>query len=847
MTLKELKEGESAFITKVKGRGAFRKRIIEMGFIVGKQVSVIKKAPLRDPIEYNLMGYNVSLRRNEAELIEIEKRSPKSAVHAFNGVIDIPEVDIVSTLSTEKKTCTLTNLENKTINIALVGNPNCGKTTIFNYASKSKERVGNYSGVTIESKTAHFNYKGYKINITDLPGTYSITSYTPEELYVRNYIFNEIPDIVLNVLDSTNIERNMYLTTQLIDMDIKMVVALNMFDEFTELGDNFAYDELGKMIGIPMVPTVGSKGQGLAELFDRIIKVFEDKDATVRHIHINYGQSIESSITRIQKHIKTPDNLSLTRIVCPRFLSIKLLEGDKEEIQRLDNIQNKNEILLQVKKEQKSLESIYNENIETIITDAKYGFIEGALKETMDSSDKEPHTKSKKIDNFLTHPILSYPIFLLFMFLSFQATFTIGAKPQEWIENFTSWIGDLVLNFIPAGILQDLIVDGVIGGVGGVFSFLPNILILFFFISLMEDSGYMARVAFIVDKLMHKIGLHGRSFIPLLMGFGCNVPAIMATRTIESRRDRLITMLITPLMSCSARYTVYVLFISAFFSKYQGLILFSLYLGGIILAAFIALAFKKALSKQEEIPFVMELPPYRMPTPKAIFKHTWGKGAQYLKKIGGTILFASILIWALGYFPRSNESTKQIDQQITKLEAQYSNLSNISNPKTIEIKNTISEQIDELSLKKEFIRQEHSYIGKIGKGIEPVIQPLGFDWKMGVSLIAGGAAKEIVISTMGVLYQTKATENDAGNLVKKIQAQKYEKGPKAGEKVFTPLVAISFLVFILIYFPCIGVIAAIRKEAGKWKYAVFLAVYTTSLAWVMSFIIFQFGKLIGLG
>ena len=826
MTLKDLKEGEVGYITNVKGRGAFRKRIIEMGFIVGKQVKVIKKAPLKDPIEYNLMGYNVSLRRNEAELIEVNSTLCKSNCSNYNGVMKLDQEN------SQRET------NGKVINVALVGNPNCGKTTIFNCASNSKERVGNFSGVTIESKTAHFTYKGYKIIITDLPGTYSITSYTPEEIYVRNFIFENIPDVILNVADSSNIERNLYLTTQLIDMDLKVVLALNMFDEFKETGNDFQYNQLGKMIGIPMVPTVGRKGQGLSDLFDRIIDVHNDIDPDIRHIHINYGEAIEKAISNIQKQIKIPENIAITRVVCPRFFSIKLLEGDEEELKRLEGLSNKKDILQTLEKEKKRLEGLFNENIETIITDAKYGFIEGALKETMSVKNEPSHTKSKKIDSFLTHQFLSYPIFLLFMFLTFQTTFILGEKPQQWIESLVNQLGNIANLHLPEGIIQDLICDGIIGGIGGVLSFLPNILILFFFISLMEDSGYMARVAFIVDKFMHKIGLHGRSFIPLLMGFGCNVPAIMATRTIESKRDRLITMLITPFMSCSARYAVYILLISAFFTKYQGLILFSLYLGGILLAGIVALVFKKALSKQKEIPFVMELPPYRMPTPKAILKHTWGKGSQYLKKIGGTILFASLLIWALGYFPRNNTHTEKIDLQLNKeiaLQKQASVSDSISYEKSIQ----------DLKFKREYVRQEHSYIGQLGKTIEPVIEPLGFDWKMGVSLVAGGAAKEIVISTLGVLYQTQTDEGSNDYLVQKIKTQKYASGPREGKNVFTPLVALSFLIFILIYFPCIGVIATIKKEAGKWKYAIFSAVYTTCLAWIISFIVYQGGLLLG--
>ncbi|HEY9115557.1 MAG TPA: ferrous iron transport protein B, partial [Bacteroidales bacterium] len=791
----------------------------------GKQVIVVKNAPLRDPIEYNILGYEVSLRRSEARLIEIAEKTSKAEINnRYNGVLQIEQSLKIAPVE-----------KSKVINVALVGNPNSGKTTIFNFASHSKERVANYGGVTVDAKQAKFKQNGYTFNLVDLPGTYSITSYTPEEIYVKDHLINELPDVVLNVIDSSNLERNLYLTTQLIDMDLKVVMALNMWDEFTEKGDKFDYKSLGKMTGIPMIPTTGSKGTGIPELFDKIIEVYEDRDSTVRHIHINYGKQIEQSIKSLQSQINIRGNEDITSKVAPRYLAIKLLEQNEEELKRIEVCSNKNDIFAVAKQEIDRLEKASNDTIETLITDAKYGFIEGALKETLKPAPfLDKLTKSRLIDNIVTSKLLSYPIFLFAIWLTFQATFIIGDYPMQWIEWTVSWIGTQLSVILPDGIFKDMLVDGVVGGVGGVIVFLPNILILFFFITLMETTGYMARVAFIVDKLMHKIGLHGKSFIPMLMGFGCNVPAIMATRTIENKNDRMVTMLILPFMSCSARYPVYVLIISAFFTAYKGTILFGIYLIGILLAGIVAWVMKKTIFKVETIPFVMELPPYRIPTVRSVLKQTWFKGEQYLRKMGTIILVASIIIWALGYFPTG----KEIDQEMNKKIATYE--------ATVIDANAENESIiSGFELERQRLKQENSYIGRLGKFIEPIIRPLGFDWKMGVSLIAGSAAKEVVISTMGVIYQTDPNVNENQSLISRIQDEKYESGPKKGQSVFTPLVAFSFMLFILIYFPCIAVIAAIKNESGQWKWSAFLAVYTTALAWTVSFITFQIGSLLG--
>ena len=837
MTLADLKTGEKAVIVKVKGRGAFRKRIIEMGFVVGKQVIVIKNAPLKDPIEYNILGYEVSLRRSEASLIEVTTNGETETHNDYKGVLQIEQSLQISPVK-----------KSKTINVALVGNPNSGKTTIFNIASHSKEKTGNYGGITVDAKTAKFEFRGYTFLLVDLPGTYSITSYTPEELYVRDHLINELPDVILNVIDTSNLERNLYLTTQLIDMDRKVVMALNMWDEFEEKGDQFDYHALGKMIGIPMVPTVGSRNKGMDKLFEKIIDVYEDRDPTVRHIHINYGYRIEKAIQRLQDLLKKEGNEFLTIKVAPRYTAIKLLEHDEEELKRIEECPNASEIIKAADEEIKEIEKLRNESLETIITDAKYGFIEGALRETLKPAEQENKiTRSRIIDRVLTNKFLSYPIFLLAIWFTFQATFLIGDYPMQWIGQLVSATGKLLSRIMPDNIFKDLIIDGILGGVGGVIVFLPNILILFFFITLMEASGYMARIAFIVDKLMHKVGLHGKSFIPMLMGFGCNVPAIMATRTIENKTDRLVTMLIIPFMSCSARYPVYILIISAFFTDYRGSLLFAIYLTGVFLAGVVAWIMKKTIFRVEAVPFVMELPPYRVPVLKSVLRQTWFKGEQYLRKMGTIILAASIIIWALGYFPRGEEIDREMNGKIQQVEQFYLakiSKKDIPEKEIVQLTAEKDTQLHKLRLEQQQRKQEHSYIGKIGKFVELVIYPLGFDWKMGVSLVAGSAAKEIVISTMGVLYQTDPNVGES-SLIEKIREQKYVNGPRKGQPVFTPLVALSFMLFILIYFPCIAVVAAIKNESGSWKWSLFLVVYTTFLAWLVSFIIYQMGTLLG--
>lgn len=818
MKLSQLKDKDEGYITKVRGRGAFRKRITEMGFVKGKKIVVVKNAPLKDPIEYSIMGYEVSLRKSEAALIEVitKEEAQKLDINKFNGVI------------TEETLKTSAKSKGNEIQVALVGNPNSGKTTLFNFASRSREHVGNYSGVTVDSKTAHFKLDDYSFNITDLPGTYSLSAYSPEELFVRKFILKEIPDVVINVVDASNLERNLYLTTQLIDMDIKVVIALNMYDELKQKGDDFDFESLGKMIGIPIIPTISSKGYGIKTLFKKVIDVYEDNDSSVRHIHINYGKDVEQSIHNIQEVIWKNERISDT--VSSRYYAIKLLEKDSSAKRTLSTWENYTEIKSVAEKEIKKIESLLQEDSETIITDSKYGFIAGALKETYKGNINTRRKKTEQIDHFLTHKYLGFPIFIFFMWFMFQATFSLGQYPMDWIDKLVLLFSNFIHTIMPNGALKDLLINGIIGGVGGVIVFLPNILILFFFISLMEDTGYMARTAFIMDRIMHKIGLHGRSFIPLIMGFGCNVPAIMATRTIENRHNRILTMLINPFMSCSARLPVYVLIISAFFPNHPGTVLFSIYAIGIIVAALMAILFKKTIFKSNEVPFVMELPPYRVPTIKNTLRHMWHKGAQYLQKMGGVILIASIIIWALGYYPKNVNYTKNYDNEI-----------NIAKDNQALNQEQKSREINKLITNKNSEKQASSYIGQIGKFIEPVMRPLGFDWKMSVSLLSGVAAKEIVVSTMGVLYQAGTNENDiANNLSIRLQNDRNENG----DLNFSPLIAYGFLIFILLYFPCVASIAAIKKESGHWKWALFTVVYTTFLAWFFAFAIYQIGSLI---
>lgn len=790
-----------------------------MGFIRGKEVKVIKNAPFNGPFEFKILNYNVSLRKSEADLIEVIPVKEYSAAENgnFAGVIErnvkLPDLSEYS----------------RTINIALVGNPNCGKTTLFNYISGSREKVGNYSGVTVDINKASFKTRGYTFNFYDLPGTYSLTAYSKEEIFVRKFIYEQTPDIVINVLDATNLERNLFLTTQLIDMDLRIVAALNMYDELERKKFVFKKEKLARLLGIPIIPTISSKGIGLDSLIDKVIEVFEGRDTISRHIHINYGRDLEDAIHMVRAKIR--ENKPLTDKISSRFLAIKMLEKDEQVLELLSHYPNFGQIKEIADREIQKIESLENEESETVITDAKYSFISGALKETWFDPQGVKKTRSEKIDSVLTHKYLGFPIFTGIIFLIFYATFKLGARPMDWIDLGVAQTGEFVAGVMPEGMLRDLLVNGIISGAGSVLVFLPNILILFLFISLLEGTGYMARAAFIMDNIMHRFGLHGRSFIPMIMGFGCNVPAILATRSMRNRGDRILTMLIIPFMSCSARLPVYILIISAFFKKYQPLVLIGIYAVGILFAFITAQILNKTVFKNKETPFVMELPTYRLPTMRNVLFHMWDKTRHYLRKIGTVILLGVIIIWALEYFPRETKNTAAVLSQIEQ----------IKNNSAFE-ESEKSRQIAGLEIQLESERLTNSYLGRIGKVIEPVMRPLGFDWKMSIALLAGLPAKEIVISTMGVLYQARSDESTV-NLQHKLQNETYTTGKHAGKKVFTTPTVLAFLVFILLYFPCIGVVATIKNEAGSWKWAVFAVTYTTTLAWLAAFLFYNIGNL----
>lgn len=834
MKLSDLNTGEQGVIVKVNGHGSFRKRLIEMGFIAGKKVTVVLNAPLKDPIEYEILGYKLSLRRSEAEQIEVISESEAKEVMKKDSSFDTIYADdcdeewslnnLMKKLAEERK---------HVIRVALVGNPNCGKTSLFNIASGSHEHVGNYSGVTVDAKEGRFEYKGYKFVLVDLPGTYSLSAYSPEELYVRKNLIDNVPDVVINVVDASNIERNLYLTAQVIDMNLRVVMALNMYDELKDKGDELDIKQLGYLLGMPVCPTVSRDGTGIPELFDTVIKIYTQSDPKLaRHIHINHGAELEKSIDRIKLLLQK--NQSLRDKYSTRYLAIKYLEDDKDIEKIIDTLPNRDEIISARVIEEQRIIDLLHTNTESAIVDAKYAFIQGALAETYKPhQDATPRkTITDKIDAVVTNKWMAFPIFIAVLYLIFQTTFAVGDYPMQWIDWFVGKFGDFVATFMADGWLKDLVVDGIISGVGSVLVFLPNILILYFFISLMEDSGYMSRAAFIVDKLMHKIGLHGKSFIPMVMGFGCNVPAIMATRAIESRKSRMITIAIIPFMSCAGRLPIFVLLAGAFFPHNAALVLLGIYLLGIVLAILSAIVLSKFV-KDDDLPFVMELPPYRIPTAKAIWRHTWEKGQQYLQKMATTILICSVIIWFLGYFPKNKELMAAQEEYATLAQTPAGRLS--ANADDVDVnaatatKKELMTRIDSLYA----YQQENSYIGQLGRMVSPALDPLGFNWKMDVGLLTGIAAKELVVSTLGVMYSEGAKVSEGRDMSEDTQLQ------SALVNDVTPAAALSFMVFILLYFPCVATFVAIKNETGKWRWAVACCAYTMAVAWIMSFIVYR--------
>ncbi|MDR2511605.1 MAG: ferrous iron transport protein B [Bacteroidales bacterium] len=770
MTLLDLKAGDIALIERVRGRGAFRTRIVEMGFVKGREVRLVRYAPLKDPIDFLVLNSEVSLRGEEAKLIDVVIKGSKESY----GKIDV-EKKFTPTENRPDINRRSYKTPSAKLKICMVGNPNSGKTSLYNAITGEFEHVGNYGGVTVDSKTMSFQFQNIDIQLTDLPGTYSLSAISPEERFVQITLLEQKPDIIINVVDATHLERNLYLTTQLIDMDQRVVLALNMSDELDKLGDKLNDQLLSELLGMPIVRTVAHNKQGIEELIQTVVKSFNEEEKISRHIHITYDNNCEKAIRKIQTEVLKIKNLNPN--LSSRFLAIKFLEHDTEFIEKLLIVDDVAPLNAVAEEERVQLRHIYNDEPPHILSEQRYAFIDGALKETYTinhiNRDKK-HSFNNKIDRILTHKILGFPIFLGILFIMFSTTFILGKLPTDGLQKVVRWlIEDFLPNQIPDtwSIAKPLLIDGVVQGIGAVVVFLPNILLLFFFISLMEGSGYMARVAFIMDKLMHSLGLHGKSFIPFVIAFGCNVPAIMATRTIENRKDRIVTMLILPFIPCFSRYMIFSTLITTVIIGsnvfYGGLLMFGIYLFGMLVAILSALFFHKVLLRHTETPFVMEMPPYRIPTAKYIFHTLWLKSKQFLQKMGGVILLASMVIWFLQYFPDPNHA---IDK---------------------------------------------SFLASIGQFIEPIFRPLGFDWKMVIALLAGIPAKEVVASTIDILSIN-----------------------------FTPLSALSFIVFTLLYIPCIAVIVAVKKESKSWKWASFLTFYTISVAYLFSLIVFQIGSLL---
>jgi ferrous iron transport protein B len=716
------------------------------------------------------------------------------------------------------------------ITIALAGNPNSGKTTIFNNLTGMRQHVGNYPGVTVEKKTGVVEYKGYRINVVDLPGTYSLTAYSEEEIVARNFIVNERPDVVVDVIDTSNLERNLYLAVQLMELNTPLVLAFNMVDVAKKAGKIINTELLSELLGVFIVETIGSKEVGSKELLEAVIKTVNT--GRVKKVEIKYGDEVENEIARITAVLEEQKIPTFNFSV--RWIAVKLLEQDADIIEKI-----KKEAGERYKKIEKAvaasishITSIMRSTPEVIIADARYGFIKGALLEASKEITRTVPDRSEKIDRILTSRISGVPIFLFIMWLMFQFVFTLGKYPVGWLETVFEKFSALIENVVGYDLIRSLLVDGVIGGVGSVITFTPNMILLFFAIAILEDSGYMARAAFVMDRVMHKIGLHGKSFIPLIIGFGCTVPAYMGSRILENKKDRLVTMHINTFMSCGARLPVYVLFAGAFFPAIAGNVIFSIYLIGVLMVIIMARVLRVTRFRGESEPFVMELPAYRMPTFKGLFIHTWERTWLYLKK-AGTIIFAmSILIWILFTFPVIGDNySRDYNSQIEEAELLYSS----GEITTDEYDNTISE----IEAKMAGERLAYSSAGRIGHFLEPVFRPLGFDWKMSVATVSGIAAKEVIVSTMGTLCSIE----DSGTLSTSEGAgEESDSLKKALGKDYTPLVGYNFMLFTLLYFPCLSAMAVFRKEAGT-KEMLFQMGYTLLLAWIVSFLVFQIGRL----
>lgn len=740
------------------------------------------------------------------------------------------------------------------LTIALAGNPNSGKTTIYNALTGARQHVGNYPGVTVEKKESVITYGNRQLKIIDLPGTYSLTAYSVEEVVARNVIINEKPDVVVDIIDSSNLERNLYLAIQLMELRIPLVFVFNMKDVAQEMGIKIDIKSLSHLFGVPIIETVGSKGNGVNNIIDEAIKAASVSE--IKYPIITYDKVIEKYVGSVEELIKT--HSQSIENYNTRWLAVKLLEGDKDVMQ----IVSSPVVAEEVKRADMDINKILGDSPETAIASARYGFISGACQECVITTVESRHNMSDAIDSVLVNRVLGIPIFLGLMYLVFQLTFTLGDPFMGWIERFFGFLGDKANELITHDLLRSLIADGIIGGVGGVIVFLPNIIFLFIAIAILEASGYMARVAFIMDKVMHRIGLHGKSFIPFLIGFGCSVPAIMATRTLDNQRDRILTMLVTPFMSCGARLPIYLLIIPAFFDKNQALVLWVIYLIGIVLGIVIAKILGMTVLKGESAPFVMELPPYRVPTLKGVLIQMWERSWLYLKKAGTIILFVSIVMWALTVFPLFPEEkaaeyenglleleqvvkskTAELerigyviadDEYMQEAESINAKLSEDELAKADEIMaelETATLQIEEINNKLAEAELEYSAAGRIGKFIEPVLAPIGFDWKIGTALIGAFAAKEVFVAQMGIVYSLGEAAEDSEALRDKLREN------------YSPLVGFAIMVFALLSAPCMATFAIVKRESNSWKWAFFQFFGMTIVAYIVTLIIYQAGRL----
>ncbi len=711
-------------------------------------------------------------------------------------------------------------MSEKTLRIALAGNPNAGKTTIFNALTGAHHKVGNYPGVTVEKLEGDLSRAGRQYCLIDLPGIYSLTAYSIDEVVARDFILDEKPDIIVDVLDSTNLERNLYLCLQFQELGIPVVGALNMTDEAEAKGIRIDKKTLSASLGIPMVKTAGSKGDGMDDLLNAVDALYDSglEKAVANEHRVQYGEEIEDKLTILQKMLSA--DTFFTQKYPLRWLAVKLLEKDEDARKRLLEHSNAAAIAHAADEATGWLDQHYGRDSEIVVSEQRYGYIRGAVKESLKIIKKPDFSITESIDRVIMNRFLALPIFIGVLWLLFQLTFTIGAYPMDWLDQFFTFLSGVLNNALPDTFFRSLLVDGIIGGVGGVLSFVPLIVLLFFFLSILEDVGYMSRAAFATDKLLHAFGLHGQSIFPMMLGFGCSVPAIMAARTLKNPRDRILTILITPFMSCGAKLPVHVLLAAAFFPNNAANMVMLLYACGVVLSLLSALVLRKTILRGDPTPFVMELPPYRAPTLRGVLWHVWGKTYQYVKKAGTVILAASILIWVVTTFPSYTPSAAETDAFAASYRAE--------NPYADD-----EEVAAYMQISSEQLAVEHSYAGRFGHFIEPAFRVMGFDWKLATASITGFAAKEVIVSTLGILYRVGSEEQKESEALRDAISH---------DPHMTPLIAFVFMLFTLIIPPCFAALAAIKTEIG-WKWLGFELVFLLVFGWALCTIVFQLGSL----